>query len=557
MKMRAYLAVILLATISLSQLSFAKEERIHKHKDAFLEYLLKIGKQFDAEGTTYLVSKAYASQGSLNQSMALIPLLNEENNRYALLRHLIKCDSKKELKDFKKIESLVTMLEDRDHKVNICMLLLNEYLKAGHNTKAKRLYEKCHRILETLKTEDEEIYVFLLSDLYFSLCKTGLIKEREVLLKEIEDVIRKTKNIDEKIQIIEYMMHGCIEQYDETNAAKYSQRIKKILDGSNYDLRNLHYEILIQDFISLRRFDDGLELAKKAVDTLGMEEFIMKMGPFMTKPYQFFSHLVSADNSISKNSLERFGSVGIKLFIEVGDLKTAKEIAEAISSKEGPSTNMDTYYYFLGRNFYESPSRVLKLSALNLAYKIKNIGRRIELMTEIALDFRRIAEMGTFLRIMTDVTEMTNGKNFSFGYGKRDLALIWLEAGFPDKSLQLIETIEDKLSHSNDLYKFGTYALIHYNKPLAEKALLKFKYDSFFKGLLLGKIAAWYLIQGEEKKGTKLFRNAFDIMKKNEDRAKAKIQGFEAMDLLPFLVEDYINARIYGKIVDNIDSYGF
>jgi hypothetical protein len=45
-------------------------------------------------------------------------------------------------------------------------------------------------------------------------------------------------------------------------------------------------------------------------------------------------------------------------------------------------------------------------------------------------------------------------------------------------------------------------------------------------------------------------------MKKNEDKTKAKIQGFEAMDFLPFLIEDYINARVYGKIVDNTNSSG-
>lgn len=529
--------LLLLAIVICFQHSIGNPDEIKKEGDAFLEYLLTKSEITNNDNLLTLVGKAYESLGLHENALELFSHLQSDQNKYTLLDHSINAPSKKDLKDFERIEKQISSLGDKTLIIKLLLDLISQYNEIGVKSKVFEAYKKCYDEINLLENDDDfEDKIFLSTDLSFTLLNCGLQKEGNKILIEVDRLNEESKDIYMKMQIYEYIIYSCIEINDEEKANQYAAKINDLL-MSAADIVRLNNLNLLEAFISLGKHEYACALANKIIK--------YKKGPSTLKEIYYLmavSKLLTCeilDVQLLQKESGVIGETLIQLLIEAGEVKKAKEMSEKLDTQNGNTQNRDAYCFYLGKKYLnESSSRILKLAALNLAYKINDINQKIEFMSEIALAFQKNDETDTFMRIMNDITILTEGKNFAFGHGKKDLALVFLEAGFPDKALQLIETIEDKLSQASDLYEFGVYALTQCNKPLAEKVLHRFDDESIYKGLLLSKIASWYLIQGERDIALQLLKKAFDIIKKTDE-------GF-----LPSLIDDYINARVNGRIIE-------
>ena len=551
MKKLKILSAFLILILFLSSHSFPNINKTVNGEDEFLEWILKQDKTMENEDLLFLVGKTYENLGMHGKSKDLFFELKSERKKFLLLKHFIQSTSPKNMKDTAFIEKKIRSLEDHSSMIELYRYLICEYFKIGENSKVKTAYKECFNSILRLKNDDVyEEKIFYLIDLSYTLYKIGLETEGDKTLNEAHNLSKGLKDISLKIQVLEYTLYNYIKLNNQKKADEYALKIIELLDASNDELP-LHNLNLVETFIGLGRLDNACDLSKKIIKEKGLHFFLKEQDSLLVNASALLLPCNIVNEAAFGKALESMGTSGVIFLIETGQLKKAYEMAKKMDAKANTSEFRDSFYFNLGKKLLkESRNRVLKFQALNLAYKIKDIHPRIELMTEIALDFQRKTETDTFLKIMNDVTRMTGGKNVSLGYGKKDLAFIWLEAGFPEKSMQLIERNEDKLSQALDLYKFGKYALTHNNEPLAEKVLLKFKYNSVFKGLLLSKIAAWNTIHGNHKLGVKLFKTSFEVMQKNEDEVQANIPGFSFMDYISTLFEDYTNARVHGRIIE-------
>jgi tetratricopeptide (TPR) repeat protein len=535
MKLIKKLLLILLIIITFFQQFFGIPVDIKNESDKFLDYLLTSREIINNENLLTVIGKAYASLGLHENALNLFSQLHSDYEKYTLLNHSVKSASNKDLKIFERIEKQSFSIEDKTLRIKLYLDLIQKYNELNLNIKAVDLYKNCYNEINLLDNADNfEDKIFLSIDLSFKLYNCGFQKEGDIILLEIHKIAEESKDIHLKMKIYEYIIYSYIEINDEEKASIYADKLNDLLMTSAGVIKFTNLNLL-EAFISLGKYQYACDLANKIIkDKKGMNS-LKEIYSLMVVSNFLICDLLNTP--LSQKELEGTGETLIQLLIGKGDLKKAKEISEKFNAKHDINKNIDAYFFYLGKKYLnESSSRIFKFAALNLAYKILDRNKKIELMVEIAIDFQKNDENDVFLRIMNHVMTLTEGKNFTFNHGNEDLALIFLKAGFPNKALQLIETIEDKLSQSSDLYQFGTYTLIHYNKNIAEKVLLRLENDSVFKGLLLSKIASWYLIQGENDMALQLFKKAFDIIKRIDD-------GF-----LPSMIDDYINAKVYGRI---------
>jgi len=238
----------------------------------------------------------------------------------------------------------------------------------------------------------------------------------------------------------------------------------------------------------------------------------------------------------SENKFRNLNKAIIRFLIQINKLIEAKSIAKKLDKTDNESKNMDYYFFCLGKKFSESYFYLP--ASITIVDNIKDKVLKIELLLEIAERFYKIGNVQEFNEIMNRTSGLLiEGKNDVYIVGKaKEIALVWLEAGYPEKALEIIKYEKDEHDRSKIIYDIAQVFAINYKIQFAEK--LADRVNNFYKGLILSKVAARKMCNGQYNEAIENFKRSVHILL--EKRSEC---------FIGYIFRDYLNAKIYNKVV--------
>lgn len=499
--------------------------------------------------------------------------ISEDAYKESLLLSLIDKKGAQYQKHIEKIKKKIELIDDELIKFDLYLKLCSLYASKNDKETALFYLKKINDLKEDL---DLELIVNLF-EAYKPLVRIGLKDEAFKIIKDFKDNPFRNKEFTFLLNIVvpKYLELGL-----RNDALKILADVKNEIEFIEDDFKksSLNNE-LGKTFFILEDYEQAAELIK---NSFSIENCIKNKERKLT----FLSELISSETRIYEKFqfdidqvqkilignvvyirrnykfndpilVEMYNRQILELLILSGRFETAKEIALKLDETSENSDArkifdfQDYFYYYLGVEYLRDPSLIG--NAIQCVERITHHkSLKFNLLMEIMKRYMKKETSNIFLKLSRKAIFLLNEINTdrssidedwgTIGFPIKphpegEISLCLIKMGFQDEAFKILEKIVNKNVKSVLLYEFAQHNLREKNIDSARMILRRYNINAPIKALIISKIAAKFMVDGNDEEGSNMFKNALDLMIKSEP------------GLIDIVLDDYLNAKKFHRII--------
>lgn len=516
-------------------------------KDPFLDYLYKMNQHQGYDSLSAMLGKAYDKLGFRDKSMELLLVIKRQEEKFFYLKDILSSNAIYYYEYRNLILQHIESLDDEYYQIVLFIEMLKNYFLNKQDSRAIEIYRQIRSQLDAFEIkamEDIDTYCYLI-DFYTFLYSTSLKDDSDTFFQKMNNsLLEKTKNMDDTLSLFLSIIYGFVENKQEYKAPEYTQKFYNIiLRKENFKFNDLS---IINCFMIVRDYDSAAGLVKFILNNRD-KSFSWNLSNPSTLSLSILSSYDPELKMLLMNELENMEEWGVEFLIDINEIKKAKEFAEKMDSKKKVNDFSDCYYYSLGRKYLFNGDLLI---ARLLAGEIKNDNKKFSLCFDIARKSRAMGDEKFFLEILSEIESELRGYNYYLISLNLSLYEIFLEADYVEKVLDLVKKTDKSIpeNYFRELFFVTEYYALHGNKNKTLELLNQFNKNSFYRGLILSKLASIEYLNNNKKEAYKLYKNAYNILLENDG---FKITGNDEpwnIIYVEDIIEDYLNAKIRGIV---------